>query len=496
MTATPQTSEKPVGFPLRIVRRFLRDDNGAMTFFGIFMFLTMTLFGGVGIDIMMAEVKRTKMQTVLDSAILAAAKINTTRDAQTIVEDYFEKAGLLDYLVDVQVDIGSNYKRVTAEAERVVPANFLRLFSVEGEKITGLRVKASGSAEERVAKVEISLVLDISGSMETNNKIQDVRDAANIFVDTVLNDFSEDLVSINLIPYSEHVNVGPPIYNQLNTNTLHNYSHCVDMSDTEMTTVALDTAATYDQVPHYQFNWDGNFANNAVEDTVCPQYDYERIQAMSQNHSALENQINALQPRAGTSIFLGVKWGASLLDPSTRGIVSNLVTSGDVDAVFDGRPLDYTDPDVIKNIVVMTDGQNDWSTRPDPDYYLNPTVFGTAIDIDGNGTDDVTEGLDFWANNNFQRDMWMRLSPMERSSAYYQHYTAGSGNSLQNSICNAAKAQGIIIWTIAFETPSAAANRMRNCASSPSHYFEVDQATIVDTFEQIARSINQLQLVM
>ena len=35
---------------------------------------------------------------------------------------------------------------------------------------------------------------------------------------------------------------------------------------------------------------------------------------------------------------------------------------------------------------------------------------------------------------------------------------------------------------------------MSNCASSPSHYFQVEGVEIKDAFEAIARQINQLRL--
>ena len=37
-------------------------------------------------------------------------------------------------------------------------------------------------------------------------------------------------------------------------------------------------------------------------------------------------------------------------------------------------------------------------------------------------------------------------------------------------------------------------NVMRDCASSPSHFFRVEGVEIEDAFEAIARQINQLRL--
>lgn len=232
-----------------------------------------------------------------------------------------------------------------------MPSNFMQLLGVENMTASG-----HSQAMERINKVEVSMVLDISGSMDTGNKMEELQDAAGEFVDTLLADGSEDLVSISLVPYSEHVNAGPEILSHLNVDWKHGYSHCLEMPNSAFSSAALDLSQTYDQMQHFQWNYSGS---NSLTDTVCPRYDYERIRAWSQDATALKTQINQLQPRAGTSIFMGMKWGTALLDPSTRGIASGMISNGSVDPVFEGRPVAYSDTDVLKTIVLMTDGQHD-----------------------------------------------------------------------------------------------------------------------------------------
>ena len=63
--------------------------------------------------------------------------------------------------------------------------------------------------------------------------------------------------------------------------------------------------------------------------------------------------------------------------------------------------------------------------------------------------------------------------------------------------CDLAKNQQprpVIVFTIAFEAPSLAEQQMRDCASSPSHFFVADGGSISDVFQNIARQINQLRL--
>ena len=71
-----------------------------------------------------------------------------------------------------------------------------------------------------------------------------------------------------------------------------------------------------------------------------------------------KSQINNLQAGGNTSIMLGMKWGMALLDPGTRGIFSALIAESAIPATLAGRPFAYADPDALKVIVLMTDGEH------------------------------------------------------------------------------------------------------------------------------------------
>lgn len=60
--------------------------------------------------------------------------------------------------------------------------------------------------------------------------------------------------------------------------------------------------------------------------------------------------------------------------------------------------------------------------------------------------------------------------------------------------CDAAKAKGVIVFSIGFEAPSSGQAVLKDCASSASHYFDVDGLEIRDAFAAIASSIRQLRL--
>ncbi|MBR9890971.1 pilus assembly protein [bacterium] len=447
---------------------FRRAESGSMTIMAVALSLLMMIFGGIGIDMMYAELQRTKIQNTLDRAVLAAADLDNELDAQGVVEDYMSKMSLADALVSVNVDEGLNYRTVTADGYRTMPSNFMQLIGIENMQAGG-----HSQAMERINKVEVSMVLDISGSMDDGDKMAELQTAASDFVDTLLDDGSEDLVSISLVPYSEHVNAGPEILSYLNVNYMHDDSYCLEIPNSAFNSAALDLSLTYDQMQHFQWNYSGS---NSLTDTVCPRYAYEQIRPWSQDAGALKTQISQLQPRAGTSIFMGMKWASALLDPSTRPIASGMIADGTVDAVFEGRPVAYSDTDVLKTIVLMTDGQHDRSFR-----------------IQNWAYNDENE-VEHWSQYNLWHYLNYYVNSWNRSSFYYQKYDAATGDTLLSSVCTAAKRQGILIWSIGFEVSDHGANVMESCASSPAHFFRVEGVEISEAFSTIAQTLNQLRL--
>lgn len=474
MTTPPRSS----GFPRRrlpaMLQRFAREEDGLVTLFAILMILLMILMGGVGVDLMRHERERSRVQAVADRAVLAAADLDQTLSPEAVARDYFDKSGLADYISSVKVEEGLNYRRVTVDASRDLNTMFMSKFGQDK-----LHVPAKATAEEKVAKVEISMVLDISGSMRENGKMANLHDASDVFIDTVLKPENADLISISVVPYTAQVNIGQDIMDQLNITQLHSFSHCVDFDDSEFDLTGISQTRSYEHMQHFEagFNWNGYHRENTgrydnIYNPGCPKQSYEEVATYSQNATALKNRISNFQPRANTAIHLGMKWGVALLDPSFRTI--NQAIGGD--AVFQGRPAEYDDIDTLKTVILMTDGVNVTTRRINPQAYANKDHYRHWSDYP----------FYWWLNRNV------------RSSEHYRwyttKYTATQADNLLDKICDAAKAKGIVIWSIGFEVTDHGASVMKNCASSDSHFFRVEGVEIVNAFEAIARQINQLRL--
>jgi len=77
---------------------------------------------------------------------------------------------------------------------------------------------------------------------------------------------------------------------------------------------------------------------------------------------------------------------------------------------------------------------------------------------------------------------------------YYTGRNGSEGDAAMADVCNAARDQSIVIYTIGFETSSSTSAKLRSCASTPSHYYDAVGIQISEVFAQIAASIQKLKL--
>jgi len=165
-TTPDQLAKDPAS---RFLSRFRQQEDGNMMLFSLFMFVFILWSGGIAVDLMRFETTRANLQATLDRATLAAADLDQTQPPAAVVQDYFNKAGMGDFLKDTIVDEGINYRTVSAEAEADMPLVFADLLAVLYQpfnpnyevQYSSLTVSGGSTAEERVSDVEVSMVLDV-----------------------------------------------------------------------------------------------------------------------------------------------------------------------------------------------------------------------------------------------------------------------------------------------------------------------------------------------
>ncbi|SFG64172.1 Putative Flp pilus-assembly TadE/G-like [Sulfitobacter dubius] len=548
------------------MKHFRKDESGGMLILMLAIFFGITIFGGLAVDLANHERTRTTFQTHLDNAVLAAASLSQELDAEEVVRSYLLSAGLDPSEVEIDTSeekIGGILVGRTVEASLPAGLNtyFFRFFDIET-----LGMTISSEATERVEDIEISLVLDVSGSMgertsdRSGIKLDLLKNAASDFVETILSDSEEGRVSISIIPYSTKVNAGANLLGQYTTTSEHNYSHCVDFEANDYSLISLDPTRQLQRTGHFQFQ-SMSTSDQSRGQWVC-RYDAGfAITPLSNSVAALKAQISALTAEGSTSIDVGAKWGLALLDPSAQAPVSGLIASGVVGAEFQGRPHPHGAENSMKVLVLMTDGENFPEYRLEPEYasgqsdvirttYNNSSRFYAVDAPEGSNANDGRSPNSeryFYAvhpfsssrmwDDNTMRDhpdlrsyrnyleeeyldwpeVWAEMSPYyygynlygKRSnySNYWNYYmqqfwgnmhdtiSAGEKDRRLRQICGAANDAGIVIYSIGMDVDSTnSLNLLKDCASSETHYFNVEGLEIQTAFDMIAASISMLRL--
>ncbi len=64
------------------------------------------------------------------------------------------------------------------------------------------------------------------------------------------------------------------------------------------------------------------------------------VTPLSDNPTYLKSRINAMVVGGNTSIDIGVKWGALLLDPAANPVIQGLISRNVVSSAYSNRPLE------------------------------------------------------------------------------------------------------------------------------------------------------------
>ncbi|WP_417257759.1 pilus assembly protein TadG-related protein [Celeribacter sp.] len=512
-------AKKSIG---EIWRENMRNEDGSLAIFGLFTFVIILVLGGIGVDIVRHEQLRSELQGTLDRAVLAAANLDNSLDPEEVVNDYFRKAGLKQYLSDVRTEMTPTGRRITAEVDAVVPTYFMKFASIDR-----LDLNSYATAEQGMTDLEVSLVLDVSNSMNDMGRLTKLHNAAWDFTDIVFKNSASANVSMNVVPYATQVNAGATLLSKLDIDDAHHDAHCInfegsDFNNTHLQFAGNDDGRRYEQTmvidPWYQ-----NRSSSGLTLPVCNPDPDNEILAFSNNEAAIKSMVSSIQADGNTSIDIGVKWGAALLDPANSKLGGNT-----------GYPLEKSGGN-LKVMVVMTDGVNtDQFHMPDPYregksdiyiyngktsmparyrtcnyyscYYTNGYYVPETGDYRstpyGGSSAELMDWKDVWKKYTIDGHAYRRYKASGNSSDYYDWMDAthtAVNNSTKNNrmlaVCDAAKDAGVLIFTIGFEVDGTNADTvMRECASSDSHYYDVDGLELNDAFSAIATKVTELRL--
>ena len=421
--------------------RFRHAEDGSVTVLALFIFLMIIFVAGMAVDLMRFETRRAALQNTLDAATLAATNIRSTANADALVRDFMEKRGYDRNRVNVTVQESRSGADPTTNtpgflAARSVNATYdldVNTIFMPFIGIEELKTVAGGGAQEGLTPIEISLVVDISNSMNFEGRLADLKTAATGFIDQVIDPARSDLpVTISIVPFNHTVVAPDMLLNQLDTNAVvpvpqnaqapfanavtqytrsAPLSKCVRFGNPQMVTTDLEDTLPPALNPNYlklrainptdpldMMGYYASYYGGAPSDASTPPNDenwlcnpnfYPAILPWGTDAGALKTYINAMTAHGNTSTDTGLKWGVAMLDPAFRSVVTNLVASGDLPSQLDGRPYDYTPGTFMKVVVLMTDGANTRQHDIAPAFKNGPSTVWYSAEA-ANETDPIT----------------------------------------------------------------------------------------------------------
>jgi hypothetical protein len=462
-------------------------------------------------------------------------------------------------------------REISAQTRINVPTIFMHMLDVPL-----LSAPVASAATENIQNVEISLVLDISGSMRENasnqtpssvtapSRINDLRAAVKAFarevlqvecttsggVETCTQPETSANTTINIIPYAGHVNPGRDMFELIGGARWHNWSSCKEVTNADFGDADLPDGSGQ-QLPHFM-RW--TIAADWMNWGWCPKDDAAILYAEN-DYNTIKTYIDNIKLHDGTATHIGMKYGVALLNPSSRDEFGALADRGVIRDEYRNRPADWED-DVVKYIVLMTDGRTTDQHRPrvpeggtgqsspwrtnwnyDAIYtqFVGPSgglLSNPAVVLDGDGiTGGIPSGMTV---NATLGDILQRFGGVDRgldlqtAATVAQGYFDNGGGQTRRTIyaesgtthnistneghitamCNLAKQpvlgpsgevvknDRITVFTISFFAPDAARTLMEGCASSPALHFRVQNLNIDSAFQAIAKTINQLRLTL
>jgi Flp pilus assembly protein TadG len=435
---------------INIMLRYLKDTSAATALAFALIFPVVIGAAGFSVDVANAYMVKQRLSHAVDAAALAAAASATsTNDINATVQEFFalnyppDKIGA-DY--NVQVEIQGSDIKVSATAKYTT--YFARVLA-----LNEFDVYEDSTVTREIIGLEVAMVLDVTGSMNTNNNIATLRTAATNFTNILFNNAAfPDSVKIGLVPFATAVNVGPyglgqtPSggfydtafvrnpnnlrFNQSQTNQWHG---CVLAQPTPRDTENSSSDWRWDM---YRYTNSGARNANIRNQSVAPNTGCNRsyILPLTSNRTTIISRINGLRADGNTLSNLGMVWGYRVLSPE-----------------FPFREgVAWNNQDWRKVALLMTDGDN----------FIN----------------DVYSAYGPWNILRMTDEMLnVRLA----------------------QTCENMKEDGITIYTITFTSniDNRTKDYFRQCASDTDKYIDAPtQADLIAAFEQISRELSNIHI--
>lgn len=436
--------------------------------FGL-MAVGMLIIVGSAIDLSRWLHARTITVAALDSAVLAAGRmlqVNALDEpAALAAADRFYRDNtsqrpplVSDTIQFVTADGGTS---ITAQGSAFIETTFIKLAGItrlplmklSGTEYSKATLAVGGNAEE---SVEISMMLDVSGSMGAGTKFQDMKLAAKDLVNIVVYANQGQYYSkVGIVPFSSYVRppasmltavrgsgpFGLQYPSMVSGSTVtHRATPCVaERVGTQKFTDAAPGAGQY-LLPSY---WNSSTCEMAASSEIVP---------LSNNKDDLIARIDGLTMSGSTAGHLGTAWAWYLLSPDWAPAMPAAAGAGG-----------YGNDKLKKIAILMTDGE--YNTQ-----YCSTGAYRGVRDSTSNGYAGVRGDC---------------TAPNGKSAAQAK------------SLCAGMKAKGITVYTIGFDLGgnASAIDTLSSCATDPTKFYNAASGEqLRQAFRDIAVKISNLYL--
>ncbi|MES1989435.1 MAG: pilus assembly protein [Pseudomonadota bacterium] len=387
---------------------------------------------GAAVDLSQAYMVKQRLTRALDAAGLAVGGITgqTTAQVQTLAQSYFNanyastKLGTPASLVVTPVG-----NVVTLSVSATMPTSILGAIGVNT-----LNISAKSQITRMGKKLEVALVLDTTGSMDSSNKLTTMQTAAKDLITQVsAAAVNPGDVKIAIVPFTVDVKVGTTYKtaNWIKWNWTTPKTQTCTGSKWNGTYTCSDKAYSINSstwkgcVIDRDQNYDIS-ATMPITITDLSRYPAdnddcysESLMPLSTDWTALKKKIDDLEANGNTNTTIGMVWGW------------NMVTQN---ATLSAAAAPASNMDKV--IVFLTDGEN--------------------------------------TENRFTSN-------------------SSSIDSRTASLCTAIKASGVIVYTI--RVMDGNGTLLKNCASDAGKYFSVTNASqLTSVFQSIAQALSNLRV--
>ena len=315
-----------------------------------------------------------------------------------------------------------------------------------------------------VGDVDLVMVFDVSGSMGWYGRMDDLKDAAEDAVDVLIPaDGSTDNgdVRIAMVGYASMVDAGETYFEDATglepertfteTTTEWVRGECIRWGrwgcrEYEWTQEEVENSITVDSTCVIERLGDETYTDATPEDgqwieALQPEYnsywgtwymddcnDTAQPLPLTDDRDDLYDFIGGMSPDGGTAGHLGIAWGWYLISPEWNSVWPS-----------DSEAKAYDDPDTVKAMIIMTDGE-----------------FNTEHN-------------------------------------YYEDYDDSFDQA--QALCDGIKSAGVTIYTVAFQAPPEGEEILAYCASSSEFAFTAENGDeLTDAYTTIAQNISDLRL--